>query len=52
LGISLIEIATFKHPYQDLGDYFAQIKAIYGGLPPKLSDKDFSPEFCSFVDRW
>ena len=52
LGITLVEIATARHPYMEFADYFSQIKAILYGAIPKLPSEDFSPEFCSFVEKW
>ncbi len=52
LGITLIEIATTRHPYIECGDYFSQIKAILNGPVPKLPNEEFSPEFCLFVEKW
>lgn len=49
LGISLIELATGKFPYDSWKNPFEQLKQVVKELPPKLPDGKFSPEFHDFI---
>lgn len=51
LGITLIEIATARHPYAQL-TFFPLIVTILDEPVPKLPTESFTTEFCSFVDSW
>ncbi|XP_067144462.1 dual specificity mitogen-activated protein kinase kinase 7 [Centruroides vittatus] len=52
LGISLVELATGKFPYQDCKTDFEVLSKVLQEDPPRLpSDSDFSPEFCDFVQQ-
>jgi hypothetical protein len=52
LGISLFEIACFKHPFEDAKTFFGKIAAITTDPAPKLPSDRFSIELCSFIDLW
>lgn len=53
LGISLIEIATYEHPYKCYDNEIAQMSAILDGPPPKLPDTAaYSEEFRNFLLKW
>jgi mitogen-activated protein kinase kinase 6 len=51
LGISLFEIATYKHPFEDARTYCAKISAITSEEPPRLPN-EFSNEFQNFIEMW
>jgi serine/threonine protein kinase len=53
LGISLIEIATGKHPFKAfIKDLFGLMKSIINETPPQLDNNKFSTDLCSFVSHW
>ena len=49
-----IEIANGIHPFSSLSskDFCGLYMCIVVNEPPCLDDKKFSPEFCSFVQKW
>lgn len=50
LGISMIEMATGRFPYNTWGTPFEQLKQVVKDDPPKLpSDGDFTPELQDFT---
>lgn len=50
LGITLVELATGKFPYQDCQTDFEVLTKVLGTDPPSLPhDKNFTPEFRNFV---
>ncbi|EDV28050.1 uncharacterized protein TRIADDRAFT_21281, partial [Trichoplax adhaerens] len=52
LGISLVELATGKFPYDECEGEFQVLTRILQDDPPKLpSNGQFSQEFCSFVEK-
>ncbi|VDP17662.1 unnamed protein product [Soboliphyme baturini] len=52
LGISLVELATGRFPYESCSTDFELCTRILQDPPPKLSTSDgFSQEFCNFVDK-
>ncbi|KAJ8918951.1 hypothetical protein NQ315_016853 [Exocentrus adspersus] len=52
LGITLVELATGIFPYSDCNTDFEVLSKVIEEDPPALpQDKDFSPEFRSFVSR-
>lgn len=53
LGISLVELALGKFPYSECKTDFEVLSKVIQDDPPSLpADRDFSPEFCSFVKAW
>ncbi|KAK6620850.1 hypothetical protein RUM43_011146 [Polyplax serrata] len=51
LGITLIELATGEFPYKYCKSDFEVLAEVVDGEPPKLpQDRNFSPEFISFVN--
>ena len=53
MGITLVEIATGKFPYQNWKSDFELLSKVIQEEPPKLpQEKGFSPEFCSFINTW
>lgn len=49
LGISMIELATGKFPYDTWKTPFEQLKQVVKEAPPKLPADMFSPEFEDFI---
>lgn len=49
-GITMMEIATGRYPYQHARDFFEQLKAICASEPPKLAEGRFSPIFRDFLE--
>lgn len=49
-GITMLEIATGRYPYQQARDFFEQLKFICTTEPPKLTDGCFSHTFQDFLD--
>ena len=52
LGISLVELATGVHPFQDAVGFLGLIKCIVTNDPPTLDVKKYTPEICAFIKRW
>jgi len=52
LGITLVEIATGKFPYQNFKSDFELLSKVIQEDPPKLPVERFSKEFCEFIDAW
>lgn len=53
LGITLVELATGKFPYQNCQTDFEVLTKVLESDPPSLpTDQGFSPEFQNFVKRW
>lgn len=57
LGITLMEVATGKFPYQSKwASVFEQLYQVVQGDAPRLTrdyeGMDFSEEFCNFVNTW
>lgn len=50
LGITMLEIATGRYPYQQARDFFEQLKMICAKEPPKLPAGHFSQEFNQFIN--
>lgn len=48
-GITMLEIATGRYPYQYGRDFFAQLKAICTDDPPKLTEGRFTEVFQNFL---
>lgn len=51
LGITLMELATGKFPYEEWKTPFDQIKQVVQGDPPRLSTESFPTEFCDFIEK-
>ncbi|XP_011311023.1 dual specificity mitogen-activated protein kinase kinase 3 [Fopius arisanus] len=51
LGISLVELATGKFPYESWGTPFEQLKQVVKDDPPKLPPGKFSPEFQNLITK-
>lgn len=51
LGISMIELATGKFPYQKWGTPFEQLKQVVTEAPPALPPGEFSSEFEDFIAK-
>jgi len=51
LGISLIELATGKFPYNVWGTPFEQLKQVVEEPAPRLPPNRFTPEFENFITR-
>lgn len=53
LGITLVELATGVFPYRDCKSDFEVLTKVIKDAPPTLpADKEFSPEFRTFVNCW
>lgn len=50
-GITIVEIATGRYPYQHARGFFEQLKSICSDPPPKLPPNKFSAIFEDFVDQ-
>ncbi|XP_070580900.1 LOW QUALITY PROTEIN: dual specificity mitogen-activated protein kinase kinase 6-like [Ptychodera flava] len=50
LGITMVELATGKFPYESWGTPFAQLKQVVKEPSPKLPDGQFSDNFVDFID--
>lgn len=50
-GISMIELATGKFPYQKWGTPFEQLKQVVTDDPPRLPAGEFTPEFEDFIAK-
>lgn len=48
-GITMLEIATGRYPYQHARDFFEQLKRICTDDPPRLPEGRFSSEFEDFI---
>lgn len=51
LGISLVELATGKFPYESWGTPFEQLKQVVKDDAPKLPAGKFSPSFEEFINK-
>ncbi|CAL1686515.1 unnamed protein product [Lasius platythorax] len=51
LGISLVELATGKFPYESWGTPFEQLKQVVKDEAPKLPAGKFSPSFEEFINK-
>ncbi|KAJ2491116.1 MAP kinase kinase Wis1 [Coemansia sp. RSA 2050] len=51
LGLTIIEVATGRYPYDTSTSVFEQLNAIVHGEPPKLPESRYSPRACDFVAR-
>ncbi|XP_021935684.1 dual specificity mitogen-activated protein kinase kinase 6 isoform X2 [Zootermopsis nevadensis] len=51
LGISLLELATLRFPYNIWGTPFEQLKQVVKDDPPRLPAGEFSPEFEDFISQ-
>ncbi|EGI67249.1 Dual specificity mitogen-activated protein kinase kinase 6 [Acromyrmex echinatior] len=51
LGISLVELATGKFPYESWGTPFEQLKQVVKDEAPKLPVGKFSPSFEEFINK-
>ncbi|PSN39599.1 Dual specificity mitogen-activated protein kinase kinase 6 [Blattella germanica] len=51
LGISLLELATLKFPYNTWGTPFEQLKQVVKDDPPRLPSGKFSPDFEDFISQ-
>ncbi|XP_043282987.1 dual specificity mitogen-activated protein kinase kinase 6 [Venturia canescens] len=51
LGISLVELATGKFPYESWGTPFEQLKQVVEDDPPKLPAGKFSPDFDEVITK-
>ncbi|XP_008206089.1 dual specificity mitogen-activated protein kinase kinase 3 [Nasonia vitripennis] len=51
LGISLLELATGKFPYESWGTPFEQLKQVVKDEAPKLPPNRFTPEFEEFINK-
>ncbi|KAJ2816641.1 MAP kinase kinase Wis1, partial [Coemansia furcata] len=51
LGLTIIEVATGRYPYDISTNMFEQLNAIVHGDPPKLPESRYSPLACDFVAR-
>ncbi|XP_026677704.1 dual specificity mitogen-activated protein kinase kinase 6-like, partial [Diaphorina citri] len=49
LGISLIELATGRFPYDTWGSPFEQLKQVVQDDPPRLPPGEFSSDFKDFI---
>ena len=52
LGITLIELATGRFPYDRWGTPFEQLKQVVLNEPPKLPPNKFTSYFEDFVHQW
>ncbi|KAF2879086.1 hypothetical protein ILUMI_27095 [Ignelater luminosus] len=51
LGISMIELATGRFPYQKWGTPFEQLKQVVTDDPPRLPPGEFTPDFEDFISK-
>lgn len=51
LGISLLELATLRFPYNIWGTPFEQLKQVVKDDPPRLPPGQFSSEFDDFISK-
>lgn len=51
LGISLVELATGKFPYESWGTPFEQLKQVVKDEAPKLPTGKFSASFEEFINK-
>lgn len=51
LGITMIELATGRFPYNRWGNPFQQLKEVVKGLPPSLPENTFTEAFEDFITR-
>lgn len=51
LGITMIELATGRFPYNQWGNPFQQLKEVVKGQPPSLPKDMFTKEFDDFIFR-
>lgn len=49
-GITLLEIASGRYPYNHARSFFEQLKSICTDDPPRLPTGRFSPDFEQFID--
>lgn len=52
LGISLIELAIGRFPYDTWGTPFEQLKQVVKDDPPKLPPGQYTSYFEDFVNKW
>lgn len=52
LGISLLELATGKFPYESWGTPFEQLKQVVKDEAPKLPPNEFSSNFEELINKW
>lgn len=52
LGISMVELATGRFPYNSWGTPFDQLKQVVKDDAPRLPPNVFSPEFEDFITQW
>lgn len=50
-GITMLEVATGRYPYQNARDFFEQLKSICADEPPKLTRGRFTPTFEDFIGQ-
>lgn len=50
-GITMLEIATGRYPYQHARDFFEQLKLICTDEPPRLPQGRFSSKFEDFISQ-
>ncbi|KAG9510808.1 Dual specificity mitogen-activated protein kinase kinase 6, partial [Fragariocoptes setiger] len=50
LGITMMEVATGKYPYDGARDFFQQLKMICANEPPRLPPNKFTSNFEQFLD--
>uniref|UniRef100_A0A6G1SD55 mitogen-activated protein kinase kinase n=1 Tax=Aceria tosichella TaxID=561515 RepID=A0A6G1SD55_9ACAR len=50
-GITMLEIATGRYPYQNARDFFEQLKSICTDEPPKLTKGRFTATFEDFIGQ-
>uniref|UniRef100_H3CWP0 mitogen-activated protein kinase kinase n=1 Tax=Tetraodon nigroviridis TaxID=99883 RepID=H3CWP0_TETNG len=51
LGITMIELAILKFPYESWGTPFQQLKQVVDEPSPQLPTDGFSPEFVDFISK-
>jgi len=51
LGVTILEIATGRYPYNHARGFFEQLKSICTDKPPRLPPGRFSPEFEDFINQ-
>lgn len=55
LGITLVELATARSPYEGCNNDFEVLTKVLDSDPPRLPEDEqfhFSPEFHDFVRKW
>uniref|UniRef100_A0A3B1KI15 mitogen-activated protein kinase kinase n=1 Tax=Astyanax mexicanus TaxID=7994 RepID=A0A3B1KI15_ASTMX len=52
LGITMIELAILRFPYDSWGTPFQQLKQVVEEPSPQLPADRFSPEFVDFTSKW